>query len=129
MSSAAFKIVSVSNFCILITMCLGVGLSGFISFRTFCASWTCMSVFFTNLRNFSAIIFSNRFSISYTLSPPSGTLWCKCWYTWSCPRGSLHYPEFLDFFSFFLFFDGKFFTSLYSKSLILSLIYFIGDFL
>ena len=80
-------------------MCLGVGLFVSILFWTLCASWTYMSISFARLGKFS-IIFSNRFTISCSFSFPLASLWCKYWNTWSCPRGSLAYPCFLD--SFFL---------------------------
>ena len=80
-------------------MCFSVGLGGFILVGTFCASWTCMSISSTKLGKFSVNIFSNRFSISCSLSlllptPP----WCECWNAWSCPRGSSHYPHFFFWF-------------------------------
>ena len=45
------------------------------------------------------------------------TPWCNCWYTWSCPRGSLQYSHFLWIF-FILLFWLDIFASLYSKLLI-----------
>ena len=70
-SLVAFKILTLSLiFDIFILMCLGVGLFGLILFWTVCASWTYMSIFLTRLGKFSVIIFSNRFSISCSLSPP-----------------------------------------------------------
>ena len=57
-SLAAFKILSLSlTFCILIMMCLAVGLFGSILFGTICTSWTYMSISFTTLGKFSVIIF------------------------------------------------------------------------
>ena len=49
-------------------MCLGVDLLGSNFSGTFCASWTCRSISFTKLRKFSFIIFSNKFSISWSSS-------------------------------------------------------------
>ena len=46
-SLAAFKILSLTG-AIVITVCLGVVLFGFILFRTLCASWTWMSASFPN---------------------------------------------------------------------------------
>ena len=61
-SLATFKMLSLSlTFGILMMMCLGVCLSGFILLGTLCTSWTCMSVAFTKLEKFSVIIFSSRF--------------------------------------------------------------------
>ena len=76
-SLAAFQILSLSlTFCILIMMCLGVGLFTSILFGILCASWTCASISFTKLGKFPYIIFSNRFSISCPFSSP-----CECWNT------------------------------------------------
>ena len=46
-------------FVILIIMCLGVTLFGFILFGTLCASWTWMSVSFSRLGRFSTIMSTN----------------------------------------------------------------------
>ena len=79
-SLAAFKILSLSlTFGILMMMCLGVFLFGSNLFQTLCASWTCMSISFTKLRNFSFIIFSNKFLISCSFSSLSGILWFEWW--------------------------------------------------
>ena len=69
-SLAPFKILSLYlTFGILIMMCLGVGLFGFILFGILCAFWTYMSVSFTRLEKFSIIIiFSNKFSIICSVS-------------------------------------------------------------
>ena len=53
-------------------ICLGVFLFGPNLFGFFCSSWTSMSSSFTKLGNFSLIIFSNNFSISWSSSSPSG---------------------------------------------------------
>ena len=79
-------------------MYLDVGHLASILFGTLCASWTCMSVSFTKLGEFTFIIFSNRFPISCSFSSSSGTPWCECWNAWSCPRGCLHYSCFFGFF-------------------------------
>nr|KAF6387751.1 hypothetical protein mMyoMyo1_008189 [Myotis myotis] len=73
LSLAVFKILSLSfALGILIMMCLGVVLFGFLLFGVLCASWTCKSISFTRWGKFSVIISSNRFSISCSLSS-SGT--------------------------------------------------------
>ena len=53
-------------------MYLSGGLFGTQLFGTLWASWTCVSLPFTSLWKFLAIISSNRFSISCSLSTPSG---------------------------------------------------------
>ena len=53
-------------------MCLGVDLFGSNLFRTLCASWTYMAIFFAKYGKFSFINFSNKFSISCSSSSPSG---------------------------------------------------------
>ena len=95
-SLSAFKILSLT-FVILIMMCLRVDLFASILFGTLYGSWTCMSISFTKLGKFSFIVFSHRFPISCSFSSP-GTQWCEDWNVWSCPRGSLHYPQFFGFF-------------------------------
>jgi len=57
----------------LVTVCLGVFLLGFILPGTFCASWTWLTVSFSILRTFSAIVSSDIFSGPFSLSSPSGT--------------------------------------------------------
>ena len=54
-------------------MCLGIVFFASILFGTLCASWTTMSTSFTKLGKFSFIIFSNKFSTSYSFSSSSGT--------------------------------------------------------
>uniref|UniRef100_A0A9L0SPR2 Uncharacterized protein n=1 Tax=Equus caballus TaxID=9796 RepID=A0A9L0SPR2_HORSE len=67
-SLSAFKILSLSLILdILIIVCLGVGLFGFILFGTFCASWIKTSVSFPRLGKFSAIISPNKLSASFSL--------------------------------------------------------------
>ena len=99
-------------------MCLAVRIFGFILFGTLCTSWTCMFIFFTKLGDFSVIIFSNRLSISCSLSSLLAPLCCECWYAWICPRGSLHYPHVLGFIFLLVVLIEFFFVSLYTKSLI-----------
>ena len=53
---------------LLITMCLGVFLFGFILYGTLCASWTWVNVSFPRLGKFSAIISSNIFSGPFLFS-------------------------------------------------------------
>ena len=73
-SLAAFNIPSL---CLvlgsLISMCLGVFLLGFILYRTLCASWTCLAVFFSMLGKFSTIISSKMLSCPFFFSSSSGT--------------------------------------------------------
>ena len=72
-SLTVFKILSLSLvFAILIIMCLGVDLFGFILFGTLCASSTWMSVSFSRLGKFSAIISSDKFSAPFSVSSLSG---------------------------------------------------------
>ena len=54
-------------------MCLNKFLLGLILYGTLCASWTCVTVSFPMLGNFSAIISSNIFTGPFCLSSPSGT--------------------------------------------------------
>ena len=61
---AAFEILSLS-FALLIMMCLGVDLFGYIFFGT---------ISFPMLGKFTAIISSNKFSAPFFLSPPSEIL-------------------------------------------------------
>ena len=73
-SLVAFNIFSLSLiFVNLITLCLSVFLLGFILPGTLCASWTWLTVSFPMLAKFSAIIPSNIFSGTFSLSYPSGT--------------------------------------------------------
>ena len=60
----------------LITMCLGVFLLGFILPGTLSDSWTWLTVSFSMLGKFLAMISSNTFTFSgpFSLSSPSGTL-------------------------------------------------------
>ena len=90
----------------------GVDLFASILFRTLCASWTYMSTAFTQWGKFSFIIFSNRTPISCSFSP-SGTLWCTCWISWSCPTHSFHYLHFFQF-SFLLLLIGCFFPKFFT---------------
>ena len=68
---ATFRILSLS-FGILIMISLGMGLFGFILFATFYVSCTWISVSFFRFGKFSTIIFSNTFSIPFSLSSTSG---------------------------------------------------------
>ena len=52
----------------LISMCLGMFFLGFILYRTLCASWTWLTIFFSMLGKFSTIISSKNFSsLSFSL--------------------------------------------------------------
>ena len=73
-SLAAFKSSSFSlTFGFVTMMCLGVGLFASIIIGTLCASWTCMSIPFTNLGKLSFTVFSERFLFSCSFSCLSGT--------------------------------------------------------
>ena len=77
-SLIAFNILSLSLiFVILITMCLGMFLFGLILYWTLCASWTRVTVSFSRLGKFSAMmsqIFSQALSPALILLGP---LQCK----------------------------------------------------
>nr|KAF6413633.1 hypothetical protein HJG59_009807 [Molossus molossus] len=96
-------------------MCLGVGLLGFILFGTLSASWTCMSV--TKLGKFSAIIVSNRFSISCSHSS-SGTPKMRMLARLKLSQRLLTLSSFLWILFSFCCSDWAFFASLYSKSMV-----------
>ena len=73
-SLPAFNVLSLSlSFDILIIMCLGVGLFGFLLCGTVWASWIWMSVSFPRFKKFSVIISSHKISAPLSLSPPSGS--------------------------------------------------------
>lgn len=73
-SLAAFRILSLSlNFAILIIVCFGVDLLGFILLGIHYASYTWVSVSFLRYEKVSAIISSNIFSITFSLFFFSGT--------------------------------------------------------
>ena len=71
---AAFNILS---FCLvfvsLISMCLGMFLLGCILYGTLCASWTWLTISFSMLGKFSALISSKNFSYPFFFSSSSGT--------------------------------------------------------
>ena len=84
-SLAAFHILSLCLvFVSLISMCLGIFLLGFILYRTLCASWTWLTIFFSILGKFSTIISSKIFSYpfffsSYSVTPIIRMLVCLIW--------------------------------------------------
>ena len=61
-----------------------------------CTFWTCMSIFFTGLGEFSFIIFSNRFSILWSLLSYDTSM-IRMLAHLKLSRGSLHCPFFLKF--------------------------------
>ena len=72
-SLTAFKILSLSlTFGILIIMCPGLDLWVHLLWSSL-GSWLWVSVSFSRLGTFSAIIYSNKFSAPFSLSSPSGT--------------------------------------------------------
>ena len=70
-SLGAFNILCLI-FVILITMCLGVFLLGFILTGINCASWIWLTISLLMLEKFSALISSNILG-PFSLSSPSGT--------------------------------------------------------
>ena len=68
-SPVGFRIGSLT-FAVVIMVCLGVCLFGFILFGTLCASCTWIFVFFFRFQTFSAIISLNTCSIPFSLSSP-----------------------------------------------------------
>ena len=65
-SLAAFNILSLYLvFVILISMCLGMFLLGFILYGTLCAFWTWLAIFFSMLGKFSAIFSSKKLSCPF----------------------------------------------------------------
>ena len=74
-SLAAFRALSsFLTFAILIMICLGIDLFGFIFWGTFCASCTWIAVSFFWLGKFLALISSNKFSIPFYLSSSETTV-------------------------------------------------------
>ena len=68
-SLAALNILSLYLvFVHLISMCLGVFLLGFILYGTLCGSWTCLTISFSMLGEFSTIISSKMFSYPFFFS-------------------------------------------------------------
>ena len=84
-SLAAFDVLSLfSVFVNLISMCLGMFLLAFILYGTLCASWTWLTISFSMLGKFSAVISSKIFSYPFFVSSYSGTpiirkLVCLIW--------------------------------------------------
>ena len=75
-SLVAFNILSLSLiFVHLIIMCLGVFLLWFILLGTLCASWTWLTISFSMLGKFSAIISSNIFSGPFSFSSGTHIIW------------------------------------------------------
>ena len=105
-SLAAFKSSSFSlTFGFVTMMCLGVGLFASIIIGTLCASWTCMSIPFTNLGKLSFTVFSERFLFSCSFSCLSGTPMRQMLDLLKVSQGLLTLSSFFFFFfldSFFL---------------------------
>nr|KAF6369179.1 hypothetical protein mMyoMyo1_010567 [Myotis myotis] len=101
-SLGAFKILSfLLSFGILIMMCVGVGLIGFILFRTLC--FLDLGVYFCHrLGKFLVTVSSNRFSISCSLFSLSGipVIQMLCW---MLSQSSCKLSSFKKFFFFLLF--------------------------
>ena len=73
-SLAAFDILSLCLvFVSLISLCLAMFLLGFILYGTLHDSWTCLTISFSMLGKFSAIISSQIFSYPFFFSSSSGT--------------------------------------------------------
>ncbi|KAF6109605.1 hypothetical protein HJG60_010858 [Phyllostomus discolor] len=90
-------------------MYLEVGLFQFLLIGTVCVSWVCVTFSLIKLGMFSVITFSNRFSIPFCSSSPSGIsiIWILLCFILSCI--SLNpFSFFLSLF-FFLLFLGVFF--------------------
>ena len=122
-SLVAFKILSLSvNFCILIMMCFGVVLFGFILFWTL--HFLDLYVYFLHqIREVFCHFFKKGFQFP-VLSLLSAPPWCKCWFAWSCPRGFLHYFHFFEFSFSFCCSDCLFYFLIFQiGDLILSFIY------
>ena len=77
------------TFAILIMICLGVGLYGFILFGILCVSYTCITVSFFMFGKFSAIISSNTFLISSLSLLLLESLLCIGWHVFYYPIGHL----------------------------------------
>ena len=97
----SFKILSLSlNFDILIMMCLGVDLFGFMLIWTLCASWTCEAFLLSRVGKFSIIIFETGFLSLVPFLLFLILLWFECCCVSCCPAVPLSYLHiFLVFFS------------------------------
>ena len=104
-----FSLVAFNNFSLsltfvsLITVGLGVFLLGFILPGTLCASWTSVAIPFPTLGKFSAIISSNIFSGSFSVSSPSGTPIMRMLLRLMLSQRSLRLSSFHSFFFVFNF--------------------------
>ena len=76
----------------LLVMCVFLGKYLFRSYR---------------LENFSAIVYSSKFSASFSLLLQGLQKW-ECYYVWCCPRSLLNCPHFFLFFFPFSFSDFKY---------------------
>ena len=118
-SLADFHILSLPLiFVRLITMSLIVFLLGFILPGTLCASRTWLTLSFSTLRAFSAIISSNTFSGSLSLSSSLGTPIMRMLVHWLWFQRSLRLTSFVFLHSFFYILFCTISTILSSRSLI-----------
>ena len=84
-SLAAFKILSLSwKFAILITMCLAVGLFGFLLLGTLCVSWICVTFSLIKLGKFPSLLFQTGF-LSLVLLFLLVSLLYRYYYVSCCP--------------------------------------------
>ena len=80
-------------------LCVGACLLAHILFGDFALPGLACLFLSPNWGSFLVLLFQIDFQFLALSLLLLALLWCECWYAWSCPRGSLHYPHFfLDFF-------------------------------